>query len=314
MKHRRALDELSIEEIEAYLRMRKRQARFERVRERQGEPEGREVLDAGPAPVEAGTPVAGTPRPASDGRRYSVTLEDGRRRRGLKWRPINWRWIWDRLLFVVEVLAVLGLLLVIAQLVLMVRQVNEESQISQTMPTPTPTPAINVVVLPGGHTPPDAQGRSEPAPIPAHLRGLVEEITPLPVPTPGPEHALRIVIPSIGVDAPVVEGDDWETLKKGVGHHLGSANPGERGNCVLSAHNDIYGEIFRYLPDVKVGDEILVHTQTQVYRYVAQQSRIIEPTDGSVMAPTSTPVLTLISCYPYGIDTHRIIVIAELDS
>lgn len=313
MKHRRALDELSIEDIETYLRMRKRQARFDRVRERQGEPQGREVLDAGSVSVGSAPPAPLPPRPASEGRRYSVTQESGRRTRKV-WRPIHWRWIWDRLLFVVEILAVLGLLLVIAQMVLTIRQVNEESQISQTMPTPTPTPAIDIAILPGGHTPPDALGRSEPAPIPVHLQGLVEEITPLPVPTPGPEHALRIVIPSIGVDAPVVEGDDWETLKKGVGHHVGSANPGERGNCVLSAHNDIYGEIFRYLPEVKVGDEILVHTQTQVYRYIAEQSRIIEPTDGSVMAPTSTPVLTLISCYPYGIDTHRIIIIAALDS
>ena len=42
------------------------------------------------------------------------------------------------------------------------------------------------------------------------------------------------------------------------------------------------------------------------------QKRIIEPTEVSVMYLTSSPVLTLISCYPYGIDTHRIVVIGEL--
>jgi sortase A len=148
--------------------------------------------------------------------------------------------------------------------------------------------------------------------VPAHLRDLVDEITPLPVPTPGPEQAVRIQIPAIGVDAPVVEGDDWESLKQGAGHHIGSANPGERGNCVISAHNDIFGEIFRDLPDLDLGNEILVHTASQVYRYEVTQKRIIQPTEVSVMAPTSSPVLTLISCYPYGIDTHRIVVIAEL--
>ena len=86
-----------------------------------------------------------------------------------------------------------------------------------------------------------------PEEIPAHLRDLVGAITPLPMPTPGPEQGIRIQIPAIGVDAPVVEGDDWEALKQGAGHHIGSANPGESGNCVISAHNDIFGEIFQTL-------------------------------------------------------------------
>jgi sortase A len=109
-----------------------------------------------------------------------------------------------------------------------------------------------------------------------------------------------------------VQGDDWETLKLGVGHHLGSANPGERGNMVLSAHNDIYGEIFRYLPDMELEDEIIVHTLTRTYRYVVKARRIIAPTQVEVMDPTREPVVTLISCYPYLIDTQRIVVIGEL--
>ena len=97
-----------------------------------------------------------------------------------------------------------------------------------------------------------------------------------------------------------------------VGHHVGSANPGESSNSIISAHNDIFGEIFRDLPELDLGDEVFMHTASRVYRYVVTQKRIIEPTDVSVMYPTSSPVLTLISCYPYGIDTHRIVVIAEL--
>jgi sortase A len=57
----------------------------------------------------------------------------------------------------------------------------------------------------------------------------------------------------------------------------------------------------------------LVETLTTTYRYVVDQTRIVRPTEVDVMAPTSTPVLTLISCYPYGVDTHRIVVIASLD-
>jgi sortase A len=133
------------------------------------------------------------------------------------------------------------------------------------------------------------------------------------MPTPGPEQAIRIQIPAIGVDAPVVEGDDWESLKQGAGHHIGSANPGERGNCVISAHNDIFGEIFRDLPELDLGHQIFVHTVNQVYQYVVMQKRVIDPEEVSVMETTSAPVLTLISCYPYGIDTHRIVVIAQLE-
>jgi len=195
-----------------------------------------------------------------------------------------------------------------------VRSINEESKAYQEQPTAMPTPIIGVFILPSGHTPPDALKQSQPAPVPIHLRDQVVSITPLPVPTPGPEQAQRIVIPAIKVDAPVVEGDDWESLKYGSGHLIASSNPGERGNCVISAHNDIYGEIFRDLPDLKVGDEIIVYTETQEYRYVVEQTRIVDPTEVSVLSATSSPVITLVSCYPYGIDTHRIVVIGTLQS
>lgn len=311
MKDRRLVDELSIEELEELLRLRKREARLERLRQRQGEPEGRE--SPGLPPTVAATTEPATVAPVGSGPgRYSVVLESRSRRVAAR-RGIHWRWIGDRLLLLVEILALLGLIFVVAQMLLTIRALNVESQEQQTLPPPTPTPVISVVVLPGGHTPPDVRGESQPLAVPAHLQKLVTEITPLPPPTPGPEHAQRIVIPAIAVDAPVVEGDDWESLKKGAGHHIGSANPGERSNSIISAHNDIYGEIFRRLPEVRVGDEIFVHTPTQIYRYVVRQTRIIEPTEVSVMAPTSSPVLTLISCYPYRVDTHRIVVIASLE-
>jgi sortase A len=306
MKDRRPVDELSIEELEEILRLKKREARLERLRTRQGEPADSE------APATSATPSPALVAPPSASGRYSVVLEEPARGRGER-RSIQWRWVTDKLLLVVEVLAILGLVLVATQMLSTIRTLNAESQEQQAAPTPTPTPVISVAVLPGGHTPPDVRGQSQPLAIPIHLQKLVAEITPLPPPTPGPEHAQRIVITTIGVDAPVVEGDDWEALKKGAGHHIGSVNPGERGNCIISAHNDIYGEIFRNLPELRVGDEVLVHTVSQVYRYVVRQTRIIEPTDVSVMMPTNTPVLTLISCYPYRVDTQRIVVIASLE-
>jgi sortase A len=226
------------------------------------------------------------------------------------WR-LHWGWLRDKSLLVVELGVLVGLILVLVSSLATLRQINEASSRAEVLPTPTATPPIQVV-LPGGHTPPDSPGGPAPEEIPAHLRNLVSAITPLPMPTRGPEQAVRIQIPAIGVDAPVVEGDDWETLKRGAGHHVGSANPGERGNCVISAHNDIFGELFRDLPDLGLDDEVFVHTASQVHRYVVTQKRIIEPTEVSVLQPTSSPVVTLVSCYPYGIDTHRIVVIGEL--
>ncbi len=321
MKDRRAVDELSIEELEEILRIRKRDARLERLRQL-----GRKA-DVGALDPLAPEPLEPQPSPLpTDYRRFedvgataqyrpyaldeSPTEEKHRRQP----RPIHWDWLRDKSLLVVELAVLAGLILVLLSSLATLREINEEASQAQEaqLPTPTPTPLIQVVVLPGGHTPPDSPGGPVPEEIPAHLRDLVGAITPLPMPTPGPEQAVRIQVPAIGVDAPVVRGDDWEPLKQGAGHHVGSANPGESGNCVISAHNDIFGEIFRDLPDLDLGDEIFVHTASQVYRYVVTQKRIIEPTEVSVMYPTSSPVLTLISCYPYGIDTHRIVVIAEL--
>jgi sortase A len=320
VKDHRYVEDLTLKELEEVLRLRRREERLKRIENRPAASDPlRDLPDEEYVRSEATRMAAATSGSDLKAKpRYSAAIQGGdkygRGREKKTRRPIKWRWVWDRFLLVIELLALVGFLVVIADMLTTVRVINEESRAIQkkAIPTLTPTPAIGVYVLPGGHTPPDASKRSEPAPIPVHLRELVAEVTPLPVPTPGPEHGRRIEVPVIDVDAPIIEGDDWETLKKGVGHHLGSANPGERGNCVLSAHNDIYGEIFRRLPELSVGDEIRVHTETQVYRYVVEQTRIVDPTETSVLDQTSTPVLTLISCYPYGVDTHRIVVIASL--
>jgi sortase A len=151
-----------------------------------------------------------------------------------------------------------------------------------------------------------------PPQIPAHLQGWINPAPAQPVPPPATAPPTRIVIPSIKVDAPVTEGTGWESLKYRVGHHPGTANPGERGNLVLAAHNDVYGEIFRYLPDVPLGEIVTVYAGEQVYRYRIAARRIILPSQGEVMLPTTGPTLTLISCYPYLIDTYRIVLFGEL--
>lgn len=224
------------------------------------------------------------------------------------------RRIMDGLLLLVEVGAVVGLVFLLFNGMNILRDLNQQVASVLEQPTLTPTPLIMAVVLPSGHTPPNAEGGARPndAEIPEHLRPLLQSLASIPIPTPGPEQAIRIQVPAISVDAPVVQGDGWEQLKKGVGQHVGTVNPGESGNLVLSAHNDIFGEIFRDLDRLKPGDQVTLFTNQQAYNYIVVESKIVEPTDVEVLASTGQPLVTLISCYPYMVDKQRIVVVARL--
>ena len=222
----------------------------------------------------------------------------------------------DRLLLFVEILAVIGLLFVLFNGVNLIRELNQEVVAALEQPTLTPTPLFVAIVLPSGHTPPTSPEGARPneAEIPEHLRPLVQSLANIPLPTPGPEHATRIQIPALDVDAPIVQGDGWEQLKKGVGQHVGSANPGDQGNIVLSAHNDIFGELFRDLDRLQAGDQLILYTNQGAYTYIVSDSKVVEPTQVEVMESTSLPSVTLISCYPYLVDNQRIVVTARLQS
>lgn len=226
------------------------------------------------------------------------------------------RRILDGFLFVVEIGAVIGFLFILFNGLSLIQELNREVAQALDQPTLTPTPLIMAVVLPSGHTPPNSQGGAQfnVAEIPEHLRPKIQRLAEIVLPTPGPEQATRLQIPAIRVDAPVVQGDSWEQLKKGVGQHLGSANPGENSNLVLSAHNDIFGEIFRELDRLKPGDPVTVFTNQRAYHYIVIKTEIVEPTRVDVLAPTNQPTLTLISCYPYMVDNRRIVVMARLQS
>lgn len=222
----------------------------------------------------------------------------------------------DNLLLFVEVLAVVALVGVVLNAFSIWRTLNQEVAAAMELPTVAPTPLITAVVLPSGHTPPNAENGAQfnDAEIPEHLRPLAQTIASIAAPTASPAQGIRIQIPAINVDAPIVQGDSWEQLKKGVGQHIGTPNPGENGNLVLSAHNDIFGEIFRELDKLQPGDVVILYTAQRQYNYVVTGTQIVEPTRVEVMAPTPNPTVTLISCYPYLIDNQRIVVSAVLQN
>jgi sortase A len=231
-------------------------------------------------------------------------------------KPTRGRRILDGFLFVVEISAVLGFLFILFSGLNLIRELNQEVATALEMPTLTPTPLVVAVVLPSGHTPPDSPGgaRFNEAEIPNHLRPLVQSLASAAVPTPGPEQANRLRIPAIQIDAPIVQGDSWEQLKKGVGQSIYSAQPGGDGNLIFSAHNDIFGEIFRYLDQLQPGDEVIVYTGQQSYTYLVDHSYIVDSQEVKFLEQTKEPVVTLISCYPYMVDNQRIVVTARLKS
>lgn len=304
MSRRRAPEDLSAAELEQLLVVRRRAEREQRLR--RARVEGRIVV---PQPED---PAAGQ---QPDAALVEAALAPAPK------RPL-WRWLADRALLLVEMAAAVALLAIILSLWATNRQLNAELSAAQAaqsqalaLPTATATPAIGVVLLPGGHRPP-VDGRppepGEAGGIPAHLLPVVNAYVPPPIPTPGPEQARRLEIPALSGNYPIVLGDDWEQLKKGIGQYAGSGQPGRPGNVVLSGHNDIYGEPFRYLDRLKPGDEIIVSTERQEYTYQVREIRVVEPTDVWVMGPTDHAQVTLISCYPYRVNTKRIVIFADL--
>jgi len=303
MPRRKAPEDLSVEELRRLLIERRRGARRERLEHFRRT--GRVVNVALPQL----DPEAVEPR--------SAPVVDTTDKTGAVESPaLKRRSFADRTLLVVEILAVVGLVGILLSVFGLLRNLNKEVAAALNPGTPTATPLVMAVVLPSGHMPPDAQGNTRPneAEIPEHLRPLVQSLSNLPVPTPAPGQAVRLQIPRLKVDAPVVQGDGWEQLKKGVGQHAGSSNPGENGNVVLTAHNDVYGELFRYLDQLQPGDNIIVYSQQRQYLYVVDRTVIVEPTAVEVMASTGSPTVTLISCYPYLVDNQRIVVFARLQN
>jgi sortase A len=136
-------------------------------------------------------------------------------------------------------------------------------------------------------------------------------------PLPGDAYA-RLRIPRLGEDWVwvVVEGVDLDDLRRGPGHYLDSADPGEVGNFAVAGHRATYGEPFADLDLLQPGDEILVEFGDTEYRYVATESFVTAPTDVDVVAPVpgqpsvspTDAVITLTTCHPRWGSEERLIV------
>ncbi|OQY18930.1 MAG: hypothetical protein B6I34_10140 [Anaerolineaceae bacterium 4572_32.1] len=161
--------------------------------------------------------------------------------------------------------------------------------------------------------------------------------TPTALPTLAPDSAPagappdRIVISAIALDAAVkpigwhIEEQDgqkfsvWDVPDNAAGWHETSAYPGEGGNVVLNGHHNIRGEVFRYLIDLEAGAKIKLYVGDRIYYYSVTEKHIIkekgEPQqvryeNARWIAPTDDERLTLVTCWPYTSNSHRLIIVA----
>lgn len=197
-----------------------------------------------------------------------------------------------------------------------VAQVANLEDATEVVPTPTPTAIKILASLNGTETP--VLGTN-----------LIPTVTPVPDNSP----PIRLTITSVGIDSEVVPVSwemipakgggikpEWQVADFAVGHHAGSVNPGQVGNVVLSGHVDYKGEVFRHLHEVNKGDLVTLYTEKGQYIYVitdmvlVKEEGVSEATkrkNARFMDPTPDQTLTMITCWPYGVDDHRFIAIAK---
>jgi sortase A len=122
----------------------------------------------------------------------------------------------------------------------------------------------------------------------------------------------RLEAPSVGLAATVLKGTTDRTLRRGAGYIEDTAFPGSTGNVGIAGHRDT---TFRPLRNLKLGDPLVLTTAERVIEYRISDTKIVNPTDVYVLAPTEQPTLTLVTCYPFnfiGSAPQRYIVRAEL--
>lgn len=124
-----------------------------------------------------------------------------------------------------------------------------------------------------------------------------------------------IEIPKIAVDLPIYHGTSDEVLSKGVGHIQGTSLPigGTSTHSVLSGHRGLPGsKLFTRLDEIEEGDLFFISVLNETLAYKVCSIQIVEPDDTSVFnIEADVDKVSLVTCTPYGLNTHRLIVTGE---
>jgi len=126
------------------------------------------------------------------------------------------------------------------------------------------------------------------------------QLQPAPPPLPGASAmgglVGRMEIPRLGISMMVAEGTEEATLRRAGGHIRGTALPGRPGNVGIAGHRDT---LFRPLRNVRQNDLITLTTLQGEYRYRVVSTRIVSPSDLTVLDPDGHEILTLVTCHPF---------------
>lgn len=227
----------------------------------------------------------------------------------------------------------------------------------QATATPRPataTPAKATPVPPTSDAAPASAATVSAVAVPATAVAAATAVPPPAAPPPaavGPVVPVRIAIPDLKIDAPVVPMgwevvqtasgpvSQWVIPKDEAGHHINSAGLGETGNLVISGHNNIFGEVFKPVSlawdndarikvddftdrsDILTGRRLdLFDAQGQQHSYTITEFYRLKDTgvsqaqriaNGKYILPTEDERVTIVTCWPPTNNTHRLIVIAE---
>ena len=125
----------------------------------------------------------------------------------------------------------------------------------------------------------------------------------------------RLLIPKIGVDIEIAEGDNSSALDRGAWHDPGSADPGEKANIVMSGHRFRFlppnNKTFYLLDKLERGDAITVLWQAKKYEYKVDRVFGVAPNDTSILARGREEKLTLYTCTPLFTQDRRLVVVAK---
>lgn len=131
----------------------------------------------------------------------------------------------------------------------------------------------------------------------------------------GTETIAFIKIPKIDIELPVFRGTNALALEKGIGHLRNTSLPvgGESSHCVLTGHTGMPSSmLFTDLNKLVEGDKFYIQYLDEIHAYQVDQIKIVEPTDNSdLRIVPDKDYVTLLTCYPYGINSHRLLVRGE---
>lgn len=124
-----------------------------------------------------------------------------------------------------------------------------------------------------------------------------------------------LTIPKINVKVAVAEGTGAKELKYTVGHFSQTAAPGQAGNFAVIGHRSYrFGQFFNRLDELEPGDRVTVKNAHGTYTYKITEAFVVEPEDTWVLNSSESGVITLITCTPVRVATHRLIVRGVLEN